>query len=467
MNKKMKQIVKSRLRPVLWAAIAAILLNVVACDDKEDAIKTFKVSIKLEYPEGYVPKEDVAVRLKRTNANDVIEAKTNAEGIAKFTILAGIYEASASDIRYINGHEIIFGGNKTNIAITDAWKESGDIVSISMTGTESSQIIIKELYIGGCANPTYDENGNPVLNEKGEPETTVFQRDPYMILYNNSDVEFSADNLTFGSPFPSNSNATNNFMQNGELVYLNAGWMPAAFGIWHINGNIRIAPGKQIVIAMNSANNHTLTYNNSVNLANPEYYAAYDPESGFNNTLYHPSPSELIPTSHYLKAYRFTGVSSNAWTFSISSPAFFVFIPQEPLGTFTSDPNNLVLHGTSTTQTALKVPREWILEGIEVFVAGNATNQKRLTPDVDAGYVEFTNKLGYTLYRNVNKEATEAIAENAGKIVYNYSLGTNNSTDSSGIDAEASLKNGARIIYLDTNNSTADFHQRKKASLRE
>ena len=83
------------------------------------------------------------------------------------------------------------------------------------------------------------------------------------------------------------------------------------------------------------------------------------------------------------------------------------------------------------------------------------------------------NKYGYSSYRNVDKEATEAIAENSGKLVYNYSLGTlnmigveNGSTDPSGIDAEASIKNGARIVYQDTNNSTNDFHQRRKASLK-
>ena len=77
-----------------------------------------------------------------------------------------------------------------------------------------------------------------------------------------------------------------------------------------------------------------------------------------------------------------------------------------------------------------------------------------------------TAKMGYTLYRNVDKEATEAIKENEGKLVYNYSLGVEGSTDPSGIDAEASIKNGARIIYKDTNNSTVDFHLRSKASLR-
>jgi hypothetical protein len=467
MNKKMKQIMKSRLHPVLWTAIAVILLNVVACDDKEDIIKTFTLSVQLEYPDDYAPREEVAVRLKRTNADDVMEAKTNAEGIAKFTVLAGIHEASASDIRYEDGHEIIFGGNKTNIVITDAWEENGEAVSISMTGTESSQLVIKELYIGGAPSPVLDENGNPKLDDKGEPVTTVFARDPYMILYNNLDAEFSADNLAFGSLFPLNSNARNEFMENGELIYLKEDWIPAAYGIWYIDGNIRIAAGEQIVIAMNSGNDHTKTYKNSINFANPDYYVGYHPESGFNNTLYHPSPSEVIPTSHYLKAYRFSGVTSNAWSFSITSPSFILFLPQQPLGSFTSDPANLIIHGTLTTQAGLKVPREWILEGIEVFNAGDAGNQKRLTPDIDAGYVEFTSKLGYTLYRNVNKEATEAFAGNEGKIVYNYILGTSNSTDPSGIDAEASIKSGARIIYKDTNNSTADFHQRQKASLRE
>ena len=68
--------------------------------------------------------------------------------------------------------------------------------------------------------------------------------------------------------------------------------------------------------------------------------------------------------------------------------------------------------------------------------------------------------------------ATEALAGNEGKIVYGYSLGTTDykgaqSTDPSGIDAEASIRNGAHIVYSDTNNSSNDFHQRAKASLKQ
>ena len=78
-----------------------------------------------------------------------------------------------------------------------------------------------------------------------------------------------------------------------------------------------------------------------------------------------------------------------------------------------------------------------------------------------------TNRHGHTLYRNVDQQATEALEENAGKLVYNYQLGVDGSTDPSSIDAEASLKNGAHIIYQDTNNSTNDFHERQRCSLKE
>ena len=124
-------------------------------------------------------------------------------------------------------------------------------------------------------------------------------------------------------------------------------------------------------------------------------------------------------------------------------------------------------HGetVAAAQIRKRVPVEWMLDGSEVFTTTSENNKKRITSQVDAGCVYLTNKYGYTLYRNVDKEATEAIAENAGKIVYSYSLAYE-SSEPSGIDAEASIQNGAKIIYQDTNNSTNDFHQRSRATLR-
>ena len=156
---------------------------------------------------------------------------------------------------------------------------------------------------------------------------------------------------------------------------------------------------------------------------------------------------------------------------SNNSPAFFVFSTEgRTPSDFSQDPG--VLQEVNAAATDAMVPVDWVIDGIEVFRATyDADNQKRLLPAVDAGNVTFTAQLGYSLYRNVDKEATEALPENEGLLVYNYSGGTESeaegSTDPSGIDAEASIANGARIIYKDTNNSSNDFHQRRTASLRK
>ena len=70
-------------------------------------------------------------------------------------------------------------------------------------------------------------------------------------------------------------------------------------------------------------------------------------------------------------------------------------------------------------------------------------------------------------------DAYAIIEGNKDKLVYNYAMGTvdieskHGTTDPSGIDAEASMTNGAVIIYKDTNNSGNDFHLRQKSSLRK
>ena len=156
---------------------------------------------------------------------------------------------------------------------------------------------------------------------------------------------------------------------------------------------------------------------------------------------------------------------------SNSSPALFVFQTQGITpAAFAEDADNLWYDGgtVSDINAAIKVPNEWIIDAIEVYQTAKINDsKKRFTSDIDAGYVGLTNQLGHVLYRNVDKEATEALSENAGKLVYNYTLGVDDSTDPNGIDAEASIKNGAHIIFKDTNNSTNDFHERQKCSLKD
>ena len=155
---------------------------------------------------------------------------------------------------------------------------------------------------------------------------------------------------------------------------------------------------------------------------------------------------------------------------SVTSPAVMIY---QTKGTtpkaHAENADNAYTHlgYSGPTWGGTKIPREWILDGVEVWKAGSeSASVKRLTDDIDVGHVSLTNAQGHVLYRNVDKASTEALPENAGKLVYNYNLGVESSTDPSGINAEASMKNGAHIIFMDTNNSSVDFHERQKCSLR-
>ena len=337
---------------------------------------------------------------------------------------------------------------------------TSDVREITYVATEEprlpdqnvDQIIIKEVYNGGCQKD--DGSG-------------FFQMDKCIILYNNCPQQVVANNLCIAFATPYNSQADNkNYDTSGHLVYEAEGFTPALNGIWYFPHSLVIEPYQQVVVNCTGAIDNTLTYSQSVNYANKDYYCMYDPESGYNQTNYYPTPADVIPTSHYLKAVKFG--QGTAWPLSITSPAIILFQPQEvsPMQFGTNADNLWYSPGVAQTpvNACVKVPNEWIVDAVEVFSAADKEkNQKRLTADLDMGYVYLTCKQGHALYRNVDKEETEALAANAGKLVYGYTLGN----DPSGIDAEASIKKGAHIIFLDWNNSSEDFHEREKCSLRD
>lgn len=435
-----------KIKYLVCCAAYAALTALVACSDYDETIATAPLSVALHFPDGTTtPKAGIRVELKSIGHDALFVDSTDAQGIARFQITPGIYEASSSSTHKqgTNGM-LILNGTSGQIVVGDQPAQA----TIDLQSSSISQLVIKELYNGG------------VLKDDGKN----FMYDKCIILYNNSPQTATLDNLCFGILSPYNSQADNKWYgKDGHLIYEAEGYVPAIDGIWYFPNTLQIAPYQQVVVNVHGAIDNTLTYPQSVNYANADYYCMYDPEAGYTNASYYPAPSEVIPTSHYLKAVKI-GIS-NAWALSVTSPALILFqtqglSPQQ----FATDVNNL-RYTPSAPQTDIykvaKVPVDWILDGLEVYSAASTTsNKKRLTATVDAGYVNLTNQYGHTLYRNVDKASTEALTENAGLLVYGYA------SDPSNIDAEASLKNGAHIVYMDTNNSSNDFHEREKCSLR-
>lgn len=415
--------------------------------------KTFSVTVQLTYPpeSNCHAVEGVLVKLVSKAA---YEKKTDATGKAVFKVPVGIYDISAAETRYNNNQRINFNGVKSGFVVDDSWAAT-NIQQLELQYSKSAQIVIKELYVGGCPK---DDGSNS------------FAYDKYVILYNNSEEKANIGNMALAITLPYNATGTNKYYDaTGQLTYANQGWIPAGQAIWYFQQDVIIEPGKQIVIALANALDNTVTYKQSINFDNPEYYCTYD-NTIFDHALTYPTPAASIPTNHYLKAVAYG--AGSGWTLSSLSPAFYLFTPEGTTAKdFASDESKSDFYGGTTYLVSKKVPVEWITDGIEIFNTKHKNNQKRLTPVIDAGYVFFTSEQGYSIYRNVDKEATEAIEGNKAKLVYGYSLGTidldKGSTDTSEIDAEASIRNGAHIIYMDTNNSSNDFHQRKQASLRK
>ncbi len=423
---------------ILLAAVAAF----TACK-KDESAKINDVTVQVLIDNEPVT-DAVEVTVTDKSSSTAYKA-TTVNGTATFQLVAGVYEATTT----LYKESSIYNGTNSAVTVVDGGANS---FTLNLTASTTSQVIIKELYTGGC------------MDNEGAKH---YQTDRYVILYNNSPVEADASKYAFAMGCPANAHAINNYLKDGVLSY--SDYIPAWNAVWWFNTDVKIAPYSQIVIAINGAIDHTQTYTNSVNLSNADY-VFYDTDV-FTLASNYPSPSASIPTSHYLKAYCY-GLGT-AWAISNNSPAFFVFSPEgTTTKNFVTNTDNVESPTGKQAMNCAKIPVSWVKDGVEVFDNANIQkSNKRLLDSVDAGYIGFTNKSGYTIYRNVDKEATEALAENEGKLVYNYTGGTadveGGSTDPSGIDAEASIANGAHIIYKDTNNSRNDFHQRKVASIKK
>ena len=320
---------------------------------------------------------------------------------------------------------------------------------------DKGKVIFKEINVGGGFKTIADNKS--------------YNWCKAITLYNNSSVAVTLKNLAMGAVPPGNAHApsNNSYDENGKLKWAGADYTPIWATVWYIP-EITIEPYSDAVIAVNGAIDHSAIANGAFDLSQGSYYAMYDPESGMNNASAYPEPSPAIPASNYWKGIMFG--SGNAWAISMMCPALILFeVPEtHNIADMTKSEEYFYYDGAEKqTQLCIKIPNEWIVDGVEFFRIGyEADSKKRLDDCIDAGYGLYNSNKQYSAYRNVDKAATEAIADNAGKLVYGYDQAVEGTADPSGIDAAASIKNGAKIIYLDTNNSTNDFHVRAAWSLK-
>lgn len=432
-----------------FVLILAAVLGLVSC---EKPLQLVDVKFQLAYDGEALALAEAPVEVKSAAGSATYHFLTGSDGSAIIKLPVGIYTASVNFKTTTDGVHAAYNGANTNVVVSEAGQNE---FRIDLQLVQNAQIIIKELYFGGCLNPE---------TEKG------YSDDAYVILYNNSEEEADASNIVFTFAAPYNGNAANKYYTDGKLLYENEDWIPAYGAIWWFQAPVKIPAYSQIVVAVFGGIDHTQTVSTSVDLSNADYY--WMSNSGISAyTAGKYSHSEQIKPAHHLTTVPIS--QGTAWALSNNSPAFYIGRMPSAEAKALSENVDAFDHtlGNAAAFNVVKFPKANVVDAVEAWKAADvAKSQVRFSADVNTGYVAITNNLGYSAYRNVDKEATEALEENAGKLVYNYAGGTadvEGTTDPSGIDAEASIANGAHIIYSETNDTAKDFHQRKTASLKK
>lgn len=412
----------SRYNLIAVLLLAMLCVAVTACDDNIGTPDEYVTRLlRVQVSGDLLSKQDISVRVT-DDKGMVFSCLTDVDGEAIFHVPVGIYEVTVSHVSQPeHGWRTVYNGSASNVVIG---LNNECSVQLPLTVASTSAIVIRELYVGGCQRN--DGSG-------------WFYRDKYVIIANNSGEQVVLPGLCLAIATPYNSYGINkNYDEDGHLNYENEGFVPAASSFWYFQGDeVVFEPWEQKVIALNGAIDHTLTYANSVDLSRPEYYCTFDIER-YNSTSAYPSPSELIPTSHYLKAVRYGDQMESAWPLSNTSPAFFIFTPPEgmtPLE-FGNDASNVWYDEGRALPTfaCRKVPVENILDAVEVFSTAWDEATKRLTASVDVGAVYMTARYGHSVERRIDEQETER---------------------------------QGHVVYLDTNNSTNDFIERDYASLKD
>ena len=369
------------------------------------------------YPEGVGdgPQAGISVNITETGKGTEYTATTGADGKASIKVQDGIYRVTIS----YRTDEYIFNGSADRVRIIGEDKN----LPVSMDMTEPGEIVIKEIYCGGCL--CYPLEG-------------TYMSDSYIILHNNTSQVQYLDSLCIGVADPYNATGTNVWVsRDDDGTSVLPDFVPVIQAVWKIKGDGKtfpLQPGEDAVVCIFGAIDHTRQYPLSVNLNKPGYFVCYNIEY-FPNTRYHPVPGDNISSDRYLDVVIKTG-QANAYTFSVNSPAVVIFKAEgTTIEDFVSSENAIVQKPGSSSDRIVKLPIEWVLDGVEVFTGSSAGNVKRLDPGIDAGYANFSAPyLGHTLFRKT--------------------------------DVQASEDKGFEVL-VDTNNSLNDFYERNEQSLHE
>lgn len=397
-------------------SIFVAFLTVVSCMDLEQISSErnnpyqsdlHNVSIRLQSPSALadVRMDGIIVYINNVLNGSRFEGRTDAEGKVVFSLPNGLYSVSTSHAF----NDELYSASEDRVRVADADRS----VSMLLNKVRTGDILIKEIYCGGC---------------KKTPEEGNYQSDKYIVLHNNTSGVVWLDGLCFGMSDPYNATGTNVWIKKdpatGATIF--PSFVPLVEAVWQIGGDgddFPLASGEDAVLVINGAIDHSQQYPLSVNLNHQDYFVCYN-TTYFPNLTYHPVPGDKIRQERILNVVIKIG-QANAFPLSISSPAPVIFRPEgTTIQEHIAQADNVIpIPGSSNGHRAVCIPYDWVEDAVDVFDGRSSNNVKRFSSAIDGGCVYQSDVyMGHSLMRKINEGKSAALG-------YEVLVDTNNSSN--------------------------------------
>ncbi len=380
--------------------LSIILVGFLAFSCRKDVTPTYKLTVPLTFPAGFnlaaVPDGTEVKFIEAQTGRETVVFTTGGTGIVSSILTSGTYNGSTSFTVKVGTDDFVFNGVLSNVILNKETNAPMTLVLAKNTGG----FIFKEIYFSGSKTP----------------DAKSYYSDQFHEVYNNSNEILYADGLCLGVLDQSSSNP--NVWVNTDGTIMDK--LPVTFQAWIIPGTGKehpVAPGKSIVIAQDGIDHKTDPNGNPlspVNLGKAEW-ETYVAAPGKDTD----SPGVPNLTMMYT-----TNTANIEWVHSVFGSAVILFRLPVAWELYVADPANFKTRPGITSSTQyLMIPKSYVIDAVEIVQADDTKRYKRLPTELDAGYT----------YLDGGTYCSKSIRRKAKLVVE------------------------GRVIYKDTNNSTADF----------
>ena len=387
---------------------ALLLLAASSCISPlapEDPSSASQVRVKVVMPEKYagvVDIKDVTVKMQSGSLPVSFTASPDADSCVTFkvsqdrySILASYYNVSTRVSVAGRSREFILTGE--DLVYPDGSREKPEL-TVNLSVAVPSPIVIREFYYHGST--TSDGSSS-------------YTKDRYVEIFNNNGEGgevYYLDSLCIAGIFPYNSTASNTAWTDADTLAIGSFY-------WIVPGrghDYPLAPGESAVIALIAAVDHSGRSSSGLHLERA-HFGCYD-EGLSGHEI-----DARVP-----KMIRGDGGQGTAWAVSIHSPAFVLFRPEMGLAAYRADAATWEKYepGKTSGTKYWHIASSWILDGVECYDSSVGA-LKRLPSSVDVSYamMKSSHYSGKCIRRRLDEVASTASVE----------------------------------VYMDTNNSLADF----------